>query len=378
MKILYVFRSIAVWGGIERILTDKMNWLVAHGYEVTLLTTDQGEHAVPYEQDSRIRHHDLGICFHHQYRYGGLRRLWDVWQRRRRFRQQLAVQLQVEHPDVIVCTTADDVGMLAKLKGHTPLVVESHTICSRLVDTGRLRRLRRWWQLRQLRRADVLVALTEGDAADWRQHLSRVEVIPNMVHTPHFGRGACDMRSPSSLHMPRALFVGRIDAQKQPDHLLDAWQRVQALHPDWTLDVYGEGPQGAWLRQEVVRRSLRINLHAPTSDIFSRYAEASMLLLTSSFEPFGLVIPEAMACGLPVVAYDSPFGPRAIITDGLDGFLVPPQDVDTFARRVCQLIADEPLRRRMGQQALLTARRYEASTVMPLWERLFRQLPDCC
>jgi len=67
-KLVYVFRSLAVWGGIERILTDKMNWLAAHGHNVSIITTDQGTHPLPYPLDERVHHIDLGIAFHHQYR----------------------------------------------------------------------------------------------------------------------------------------------------------------------------------------------------------------------------------------------------------------------------------------------------------------------
>ena len=150
MKIVYVFRSLAVWGGIERILVDKMNWLVAHGYEVSMITADQGQHALAYPMDSRIRFTDLNICYHHQYRYKGIRRLIDLWQRQRRFKLLLKERLQAECPDIIICTTANYVDMLTSLKGQVPLIVESHSLCSRLVDTGRFRLIRRWWKLKSL------------------------------------------------------------------------------------------------------------------------------------------------------------------------------------------------------------------------------------
>lgn len=367
MKIVYVFRSLAVWGGIERILVDKMNWLVAHGHEVCMITADQGQHTLPYQMDSRIRMTDLCICFHHQYRYSGWRRLVDVWQRQRRFQRKLREQLRASGPDVIVCTTANYVGTLARLKGRVPLVVESHSICNRLVDNGRMRGVRRWWQRRMLRRADMLVALTEGDAAEWRKWVDHVAVIPNMVHVPQ----------PTPLSSPaarRVIFAGRFEPQKQLDHLLTIWQKARQRHPGWTLAIYGEGSQRDWLLSEVALMDASIEVFPPTDHIFECYAQASILVLTSSFEPFGLVLPEAMLCGVPVVSYDCPYGPRAIITDGEDGLLARPQDADDFANKLCQLMDDEELRRRMGSKAAMKARHYEAHHVMPLWEKLFQDL----
>jgi len=367
MKIVCVFHSLALWGGIERILTDKMNWLAAQGHEVTIVTTDQGTHDLPYELDPRVVLADLAISFHHQYRYKGVRRLFDLWQRHRLFRRKLKELLRRLQPDVLVCTTTCYADVLVSLKGRVPLVVESHTMCRRFVDEGRLRTLRRWWLMRKLRRADVLVALTEGDAAEWRRYIRRVEVIPNMVHAPLTTVQA-------SLIAYRVVFVGRLEAQKQIDHLVTVWRIVQQHHPDWTLSIYGDGSQREWLLKQVERNNLHINIFSPQPNIFDAYAEASVLVLTSAFEPFGLVMPEAMLCGLPVVAYDCPFGPRTIITDGVDGFLVPPDDIETFARRLESLMTDEPLRRRMGAAAISSARRFLPEQVMPQWVELFSKL----
>jgi len=367
MKIVYVFRSLAVRGGIERILTDKMNWLVEHGHEVTMLTTDQGSHPVPYTVDKRVRFTDLGICFHYQYRFSGLHRLFDMWRRNRRYARMVDEQLRKEQADVIVCATTSGADVLARKKGRTPLVVESHSIFQRLADVGRLRFVQRFRLLRALRSADVLVALTEGDAVQWRKKLDHVVVIPNMVHAPKEPQRA-------DLKARRAIFAGRFDAQKQVDHLLRVWQIVQQRFPDWVLAVYGEGPLRGWMQDEVRRLGLHVELNEPASNIFQCYAQCSVLLLTSEFEPFGLVLTEAMSCGLPVVAYDCPYGPRTIINDGEDGLLVPAGDVGAFAEALARLMADESLRRQFGARAMVTAKKFDAALVMPRWVDLFQNL----
>ena len=99
-----------------------------------------------------------------------------------------------------------------------------------------------------------------------------------------------------------------------------------------------------------------------------------MLLLTSRYEPFGMVLPEAMSCGLPVIAFDCPYGPSDIITDGVDGFLVKGRDMKAFADKVCILIENEELRRKMGQIGIKTSDRYRMDDIMPLWKKLFEYL----
>ena len=104
------------------------------------------------------------------------------------------------------------------------------------------------------------------------------------------------------------------------------------------------------------------------------YRNSSVFVMTSLYEPFGLVIPEAMSCGLPVVSYDSPYGPAGIISDGEDGFLIPMHDIQAFANRLCQLMGDEELRKEMGHRAIESSQRFSADKIMPMWKKLFEQL----
>ena len=118
---------------------------------------------------------------------------------------------------------------------------------------------------------------------------------------------------------------------------------------------------------------MNIHIHQPTDCIFDVYRESSILVSTSLFEPFGLVIPEAMSCGLPIVAYNCPFGPSSILSDGNDGFLIQNNDQRAFADRLCQLMSDGTLRSQMGRAAIISSCRFEAKQIMPQWKTLFEQ-----
>ena len=98
--------------------------------------------------------------------------------------------------------------------------------------------------------------------------------------------------------------------------------------------------------------------------------------MTSRYEPFGLVLPEAMSCGLPVIAFNCPYGPADIITDGQDGFLVKNRDINAFAEKVCLLIENPELRKTMGQAGIYSSKRYDVSSIMPMWKELFKQLVE--
>lgn len=366
MKILYIFRSLAVYGGIERILVDKMNSMVdSYGMDVFLLTSDQGSHPVPYHLSEGVHHEDLGICFYQQYRFHGLRRLMVVWKMNRQYRHLFADRLHKIQPDLIICTTADRISAIVKLKGNIPLIVESHSICTRTLNSGRNwlhRRLYRYDFLHGLSHADMVVALTEGDAKEWRKYHFRVIVIPNFIHPHEEHISDCSAK--------KAIFVGRFDYQKRVQDAIRIWKKVRERHSDWVLDIYGDGE----MHQEVctlVSSVGGIVIHQPTPHIFEAYQECSFLISTSLFEPFGLVIPEAMSCGLPVVAFDCPYGPGDLITDERNGYLVKEGDLDAFVGRICGLIENPELRKAMGQTALMSSQRYTVKQIMPYWLHLF-------
>lgn len=355
MKIVYLYSSLAIWGGVERVLVDKMNYLVAHGYEVYMITSDQGQHPVPYQLDERVHLTDLEIHFHSQYRYRGWHRFQEDRRLRRLYQRSLKGKLLEIKPDVIVCTTSQDVRGLLRMKGNIPLVVESHV--NFLHPDSWHQKIRTLYNNYWIGEANAVVTLTQGDAKNWWRVSRNVHVIPNIVHLNNTGRY-------SDFTNKRAIFVGRIAAQKGISDLIKVWHIVNQRHPDWELDVYGNGDMDSL-------PEIKLFVHPPTEDIMEEYINSSMLLMTSVYEPFGLVLPEAMSCGLPVVAFDCPYGPADIITDGVDGFLIKERSIDEFVQRVDHLICSYELRRKMGKFGIQSVHRYSTERIMPMWEKLF-------
>jgi glycosyltransferase involved in cell wall biosynthesis len=194
-------------------------------------------------------------------------------------------------------------------------------------------------------------------------------VIPNFVQLNNTGIFSTNDNK-------RVIFVGRIVEQKRIFDVLDIWQKVFQQYPDWQLDIFGDG-SGEYREQvECIYRKQNANIviHSPTNKIFDYYRKSDLLILTSEYEPFGLVIPEAMSCGLPVVSYRSPFGPESIITDGQDGFLVPLGNKDAFVDRLTFLMGNLSLRQEMGRRAVISSQRYSANIIMPKWKTLFERL----
>ena len=164
-------------------------------------------------------------------------------------------------------------------------------------------------------------------------------------------------------------------SEKGFDMLLEAWYLLPNEFHDWHLYIFGNGDRSIY--QKIVDKYNMVgsvHLMPATNDIAEEFSKSSIFVLSSRFEGFGLVLAEAMSCGLPCVSFDCPYGPRDILTDGEDGFLVENSNVEALAKAIEQLIADENLRQSMGEKAIINVARYDSSNIMNRWEKLFSSL----
>ena len=365
MRIAYVYPYLVHWGGVERILIEKMN-LLSQGEddEIFAVTYNQSSHQIPYHLDPKVHFIDLNVRTHVRYNYRGLRRLWEGLKRHRMLHRRLKDCLAEIRPDIIIATTSSELSLLNKLKGNIPLIVESHDGYEHIGHSSTMTWLHRWnvrRRYRQLHKADVIISLTESDAEKWRKHYPQVRVIPNVVHLN-------PTNQLSDVNQRRVIFVARLAEQKGIPEMMAIWRITHQRHPDWVLDMYGEGDHAYMSKMAPGMRAF-----PPVANIYSKYLESSVLVLTSRWEPFGLVLPEAMSCGLPVISFEGD-GPCSIITDGEDGFIIRNRDIGAFSNRLCQLIEHEELRCKMGKKAIVSAQRYAPERIMPLWHQLFAEL----
>src|SRR5439155_9230511 len=197
---------------------------------------------------------------------------------------------------------------------------------------------------------------------------TRVEQIPNAV--PALGGG---LASPDNKVIVAA---GRLTPQKGFDLLIPAFAEVVREHPDWQLRIPGAGPQRPELRRLIAEHELYSNvfLMGPTPELGRALARGSIFVLSSRFEGFGMVIVEAMSKGLAVVSFDCPRGPSEIISDGVDGVLVPELDVTALGGAISELAGDPARRAALGAAAVETARRYGREAIGARWDSLLAVL----
>ncbi|TDD81998.1 glycosyltransferase family 4 protein [Actinomadura darangshiensis] len=269
--------------------------------------------------------------------------------------------------DVLVTTRAGLNLMAARLAPRGVVVVGQEHLQLGINDSGILGEIEEWYP-----RLDALTCLTSADTADYEQRLPAGSCP---VHT--IGNGLPTRVYPRSRQENKVVVAaGRIVWIKGYDLLIDAFARVVEKHPEWRLRIHGDGPRREELRRKVTRLGLYNNVRMlePTEDMEGELAKASVLAVSSRAESFGMTIIEGFACGLPAVAFDCPRGPREIITDGVDGLLVPPEDAGAFAETLIRLIDDAELRNRMAANAVASAERFDISVVAAKWERMLTSL----
>lgn len=377
-KIVFCTPAIYSAGGVERVVSYKAGFFAEQlGYDVTIIVTEGRGHDCYFPLSDKVKVINFELGFEELWRASFIKKVYLYLTKQRQYKRLLTAELMRIRPDFTISMLRREINFLTSIHDGSKKIGELHVNRANYRnfeanDSNGLKRLfAKFWMrslVRKLKRLDQLVVLTDKSKASWPE-LSNVSVIPDPIPMPI-------PLAISDLHAKRVVTIGRYAYQKGYDLLLQAWAEVEKQYPDWTLDIYGQGDQTIYreLMGDLGIDAHRCHLNGPVEDVVKTYQDSAIFVLSSRFEGFGLVLVEAMACGLPVVSFDCPAGPDEIITDGVDGLLVPSGDVQALAEKLMALIADEDLRQRLGKQARQTAQRYNMAAISNQWKTLFEKL----
>ncbi len=377
LHILYVYSEISIKGGTDKVLVEKANYLAGKGYKVTIVTEAQMGRPLSFPLSSAVHYVDMGLNFNKQYEYGPLRRALTYYSLVRKYKKKLKEVLYTEKPDIVCAIVGRSIDFIADIHDGSIKIAEAHTTKNHLRSYhlmeqrgGVFKYLARYLRKKMCQHISQLkgiVVLTQQDADDWKG-IQTPYIIPNAV--PLFPEKSADLNN------KQVIMVGRFNDAKGYEYLIPAWELVHQRHPDWVLNVYGSGELHdqvvQWIKEKQLEKSMI--LHDPVDNITDKYLESSICVLSSRYEGFSMVILEGMACGVPFVSFDCPYGPRNIIKNGEDGLLVEYLNPQALADGICRLIEDEPLHKKMGENARKNIMRFSKDTIMKLWEDFFLQL----
>lgn len=376
-KIVYCTPGLYMAGGMERVLTLKANYFAdVLGYDITIILTEGEGQPYFYPLSDRIKVINLNIGFEALWNQPILKKIFIYLKKQRQYKKALKAALMQIRPDITVSMLRREINFLNSIPDGSKKIGEIHINRAhyRTFEEGDSNifksLLSLYWKhtlVRHLRQLDSFVALTKKDQEAWTE-LDNVAVIPNPVSFPTVKL--------SQQTEKRVIAVGRYCYEKGYDHLLKIWSEVQHRCPDWRLDVFGDGDRTAFERLLdtcQIDRS-RCALNGRVSDVQSEFARSSLAVCSSRFEGFGLAIVEAMACGLPVVSFDCPWGPCSIIADGEDGVLVENGNLEQFATAMVKLMQEADARAEMGKRAAVNVQRFSMEAVARQWKDLFDSL----
>jgi len=378
MKIAYIYSTMAMTGGTERMITEKANYLAEQlGYEVTIITCFQLAHEQNFFPLSpKVRQINLCVPFYSQYKFKYPKRLWIKWQMNLLLKKGIRRAVKETDPDILIGVSRFRANYVSSLRCRAKKIIECHESRYNTAYDATLKRpffsrvfmkfYDNFYFRTMERKADAIVTLTEGDRQLWK-HAKRTEAIPNFSTTPVSRYSDCTEK--------HVIAVGRLAWEKGFGRLIKAWAIVSAKHPDWQLDIFGKG----LMHDELVDmtrqyHALHVVFHGCSDHISQEYAASSICAVTSYFEGFSLVILEAMRHGLPCVAYDCPFGPANIIEDGRCGYLVEDDNTELFAERLCRLIEQEDVRKQFSKAAIERANAFDVDIIMNRCKQFYEQL----
>lgn len=373
MKLIYTIHSLYNPGGMERVLLNKVRWWVKHSVDVVVVTTDQHDRPTFYPFPEGVRMIDLGINYSDDNGLSTVKKALGYFRRRAVHKKKLTELLMAEKADIVDCFYPGECSFVPDIQDGSKKVLELHQ--SKLFHAqynrkglmGLADKIRARMDDDLVRRFEKFVVLTQEDAKMWGD-IPNIEVIPNAAMFVADKYSDCSEK--------RVIAVGRLDYQKSFDRLIEVWEIVHPYAPDWRLDIFGQGEWKDMLNQMIKDKGLEscVKINEPTKNIGVEYAKSSILVMSSHYEGFPMVMIEGMACGLPAVSFDFKCGPRDIIDDGVNGYIVEDGDIGDLAQGLLNLIKDEPLRKSMGGAAKSVVERYSEEKVMSKWENCYKSL----
>lgn len=378
MRIRYLMLHAFGMGGTIRTVVNQANAMAAAGHDVELVSTVRRRDAPRFALHPRVTITTLVDQRDGRRPDSVARRAWRRVRGKIVPRGEFAAGYFTERveravmeyvsglSDGVLVTTRPALSLIAARRAPKPVVrvAQEHMNLSAYPETIRREIARHYG------RFDAITVLTGTNRLEYQRLLPGTPIVrlPNAVHRVE--------QEPSRQTEPVVIAAGRLVPQKGFDLLIKAFAQVVPEHPEWRLRVFGTGPRRGQLAGLVEQHGLggHVSLPGRTERLDQELAAASVYALSSRFEGLPMVMIEAMTHALPVVAFDCPAGPGDVLTDGVDGVLVPPRDVAALAAALNRVIADRELRLRMGRAAVRTSRAYGPEQVMPLWEDLFSEL----
>ena len=361
MRLLYITPYVEGVGGVPRVLSVKTNYLINKwNYDISILATNSGTIDTFYDFNEKINFYSekpRGKNLVYIYYYSKI----------------INKYIELIKPDIVIVCDNGFKGYCVPflLSKDTKIIFENHatkyivdkkdTLISRFLNIGRFK----FYDI-CVSKYDKCVILVKESKKEFTS--DNLVLIPNALWF------STDKKA--ELNNKKVIAIGRHSYEKGFDRMLDIWKKTIVNYPDWTLDIYGKSNTEIDLEDyaEKIGVQKKVSFYGNFDEIIDKYLNGSIYIMTSHYEGFGMVLIEAMAFGLPVIAYDCPVGPSSVITNNVDGYLIENGNEELFVKKLSALMGNQDLRKQLGQNGQESVLRFDLDTIMNQWKSLFEDL----
>jgi len=379
LKIAYITPQLYTADGVARVLTIKANYFAENfNYDITIILTEGKDKPLFYQLSDKINVVNLDLNFEEIWHQSFLKKTMIYLKKQHKYKYLLTKELMQLRPDITVTLLRREINFINDIKDGSKKIGEMHILRSHFRNfeknqTNTFKELfSKYWNYRligKLKQLERMIVLTEKDCKAWTE-LDNVIAIPNPL--PFMPKNI------SPLTEKRVIAVGRYYQEKGFDLLLESWSKIYKTHPEWRLEIFGDGDKTMY---EEIRDKLGIpatccRLNGRTNAIEQEYINSSIFVCSSRFEGFGMVLIEAMACGLGVVSFDCPWGPSSILANDEDGILVEDGNTDALADAIMSLMDDPAKLSALAKNAIVNVQRFQMDKIASQWKQLFDEIQN--
>ncbi len=382
-NILYLIPSLVNSGGMERVLTDKVNHLVeVYKYRVFIVTTEMSDKETPFfKLNKNVEIINLSLNFNEKFNLNLFSKILETKKLLVIYKRKLHEIIIQRKIDICISMGGKDLEFLGGMKISSKKIYECHferKIKSKFLEIqgkknlfwkiyGRIRDMQHYFLASKF---DKVVVLSKGAQTDWADLPNDLVVINNPSSIIREAEAQIDLNS------KRVISIGNLTLVKGYDLLISAWSLIHYKHSDWCLEIFGSGELRKELEEQIITLGLKnsIRLKGLTRNVKKELSKSAFYVMSSRTEGLPMVLIESISCGLPIVAFDCESGPREIINNNDCGILVENGNVDKLAQAIEEMIRNPKLRRDMSLNALEKAEQYDIDNIMQEWNILFQQL----
>lgn len=377
INILYCIPALYNPGGMERILTEKINYLSENGkYRIFVVTTDQNNKTPFFKLNDSITIFNLDLKFDSLLNLNIFQKYFQIKKILKKYKELLEKLIEENNIDICISTGGKELEFLSDMDVNCKKILEIHfaknfryqyllsrnnSFLNKIIG-----KIRTWQLLEQTKKLDAVVVLTKADAVDWRKTHNNIHQIYNFSDNLNNYQINYDNK--------KVIAVGKLDAQKGFDRLIDIWTLVDKDINGWELLIFGQGEWREILEKKIKNQKFnnKVYLKGVSQNIEREMCLSSVYVCTSRYEGFPMVLLEAISNGLAIISFDCEHGPSEIIDN--NGILVEQNNLLKFAQAIEKICTDDILRKKMGENSVIKSKEFSKDKIMLYWIELFDKI----